>query len=673
MTPLTAATDLAQELLFVTELQQPSSADATEHSLHAAWEACLAGDCDLAAVRPVIRASWLRSREAGIAADEFHYEFVSPEDLASRLAAHRELLDIAAPIMADLLRYNPDGHLNLADADGVTLSACGVDLTPLGSRLLEQVQGTNCTGLALREQRLVFVLAAENFKRELRERHMHCASAPVRDTQGRLLGALTLTAAVGNFHCHTLGTVQAAAEAISRQLALKALLEEQQRVLEVLNEGVILLDDDRRIRSLNGYARRLLQLDEPQQGRPFASLITQDTDLDVWLDRRWERQDRDLTLLLPDGSGLPCLASACPIAQGGWVLSLRENRRIREITRQLLGTRARYSFADIQGRSAALQASLQLAQAASRSEATVLVLGESGVGKELFAQAIHNASGRRHGPFVAVNCGAIPRDLVQSELFGHVEGAFTGAARGGAAGKFELADGGTLFLDEIGDMPLEAQISLLRVLQEGEVTRVGARKAQAVDVRVIAATHRDLAQAVAEGTFREDVFYRLNVLTLQVPALRERREDIPLLVATLLKRLGRNLERPPLAISDEALARLMAHDWPGNVRELENVIERAMNLAQGAFIEPADFPPALLVDTARTAQDEERLTPLEQGQRELIRAALKDSGGNLRQTASRLGISRAGLYVKLKRYGLSAANFRGASAPSPRMSGRRHE
>ncbi|VXC31107.1 Transcriptional regulator containing PAS, AAA-type ATPase, and DNA-binding Fis domains [Pseudomonas sp. 8Z] len=658
MLELGAANDLSQELLFVSELQQPASAVAIERGLDAAWVDCLAGDSELSALRSVIRASWLRSRAAGVEAEEFHYEFVEPQELTSRLAANREVLDIAAPIMAELLRYNPGGHLNLADADGVTLSACGVDLTPLGSRLLEQVQGTNCTGLALREQRLVFVLAGENFKRELRERHMHCASAPVRDPQGRLLGALTLTAAVGNFHCHTLGTVQAAAEAVSRQLALKALLDEQQRVLEVLNEGVILLDDGRHIRSLNGYARRLLQLDDQQLGRPFASLIAQDTDLGHWLDRRWERQDRELTLLLPDGGSLPCLASASPIAQGGWVLSLRENRRIREITRQLLGTRARYSFADIQGRSAALQDCIRLAQAASRSEATVLIQGESGVGKELFAQAIHNASSRCAGPFVAVNCGAIPRDLVQSELFGHVEGAFTGAARGGAAGKFELADGGTLFLDEIGDMPLDAQISLLRVLQEGEVTRIGAKKAHAVDVRVIAATHRDLAQAVVGGSFREDVFYRLNVLTLEVPPLRERREDIPKLVATMLKSLGRNLERPPQAIADEALALLMAHNWPGNVRELENVIERAINLAQGAFIQPADLPPALVRVANGDAEAESHLPPLELGERDLIRAALEETAGNIRRSASLLGISRAGIYLKLKRYGLDAGKFR---------------
>ena len=193
MTEQTLANDLMCDLQFVADLQRSTVAIRVARELEAAWKACIAGMDGLDRVRPVIRASWLRSRAAGIAADEFHYEFVDSCDLARRLEAQRELLDIAAPIMADLLRYNPNGHLNLADAEGVTLAACGVDLTPLGSRLLESVQGTNCTGLALREQRLVFVLAGENFKRELRERRMHCASAPVRDTWGRLLGALGIS------------------------------------------------------------------------------------------------------------------------------------------------------------------------------------------------------------------------------------------------------------------------------------------------------------------------------------------------------------------------------------------------------------------------------------------------------------------------------------------------
>ena len=226
-------------------------------------------------------------------------------------------------------------------------------------------------------------------------------------------------------------------------------------------------------------------------------------------------RDLDCTFHLHDRTQLACLVSVCPLEQGGVIVSLRENRRIREITRRIVGTQARYTFDTIQGTSRAIQDALHLARIASRSDSTTLILGESGTGKELFAQAIHNASERASGPFVAVNCGAIPRDLVQSELFGHVEGAFTGSARGGSAGKFELADGGTIFLDEIGDMSFDAQVKLAARVAGGRNRRGSARtSASQVDVRIIAATHRNLSQAVAEGAFREDLYYRLNVLNL---------------------------------------------------------------------------------------------------------------------------------------------------------------
>ena len=328
----------------------------------------------------------------------------------------------------------------------------------------------------------------------------------------------------------------------------------------------------------------------------------------------------------------------------------------------IIGTQASYTFETILGSSRAIQDALHLGRIASRSDSTTLILGESGTGKELFAQAIHNASERCSGPFVAVNCGAIPRDLVQSELFGHVEGAFTGSARGGSAGKFELADGGTIFLDEIGDMAFDAQVSLLRVLQEGEVTRVGAKKSQQVNVRIIAATHRNLSQAVAEGAFREDLYYRLNVLNLTVPPLRMRREDIPLLARHVLGRCARSLRKSVQGISPQALEILAAYGWPGNVRELENTIERATNLATTALIQPGDLP----------LEIKQRLRPsapgslpapqaaLDLGTHEMnaIIAALKDTRGNIRLAAKQLNVSRGGLYNKMNRFGLSADAFR---------------
>ncbi|MEE4633463.1 sigma 54-interacting transcriptional regulator [Pseudomonas alliivorans] len=631
--------------------------------LNEAWKACLKGRTERpAGVRQIIWDSWLRSIKAGIDPGDGQYRFVTPEELTAALTANRALIAAAAQVMSGLLAYNPKGHINLTDAQGTTLYFCGLDLTPVGSRLLESVQGTNCTGMALAEDRLVYVLAEENFGSGLRERGMHCAAAPIRDGQGRMLAMLTLTAEPGWFHFHTLGTVQAAAEAVSRQMALQALLEEQQAVLEVLNEGLVVLNGQGCIKALNRYARQLFRVGLEVLGSPFQRLGQSEL-TDGILQRGGEGvRDLDCTFELQDRSHLACLVSICPLEQGGLIVSLREKRRIRDITRKIIGSQASYTFDIIQGSSRAIQDALHLGRVASRSDSTTLILGESGTGKELFAQAIHNASERCGGPFVAVNCGAIPRDLVQSELFGHAEGAFTGSARGGAAGKFELADGGTIFLDEIGDMSFDAQVSLLRVLQEGEVTRVGAKKSQRVNVRIIAATHRNLSQAVADGAFREDLYYRLNVLNLTVPPLRMRRDDVPLLARHFLARCARSLRKPVRDFAQDALDILCGYHWPGNVRELENIIERATNLAMNELVQVHDLPLEIrqgpgslgsgVVPGSRTTPD------LGAHEMNAIAAALEETRGNIRQAAQRLKVSRGGLYNKMERYGLKAEAFR---------------
>jgi transcriptional regulator with PAS, ATPase and Fis domain len=657
-----------QDLDYITALGPASLNEGPIAALEQAWLACLNGRTDRpAGVRQIIWDSWLRSVGAGLDPDDGQYRFVAPEVLAATLAANRVLITAAAEVMRGLLAYNPRGHINLTDAEGTTLYFCGLDLTPVGSRLLESVQGTNCTGLALAEDRLVYVLAEENFGVGLRRRRMHCAAAPIRDAQGRTLAMLTLTAEPGWFHFHTLGTVRAAAEAVSRQMALQALLEEQQTVLEVLNEGLVVLDERGCIKALNRYARQLFRVGRDLLGSPFQRLGQSELTDEILL-RGGEGQqyegirDLDCTFELHDRSQLACLVSVCSLEQGGRIVSLRENRRIREITRRIIGTQASYTFETIQGSSRAIQDALHLGRIASRSDSTTLILGESGTGKELFAQAIHNASDRCSGPFVAVNCGAIPRDLVQSELFGHVEGAFTGSARGGSAGKFELADGGTIFLDEIGDMSFDAQVSLLRVLQEGEVTRVGAKKSQQVNVRIIAATHRNLSQAVAEGAFREDLYYRLNVLNLTVPPLRMRHEDVPLLARHFLSRCARSLRKSVQGISPEALDILSAYHWPGNVRELENTIERATNLAVTELIQPGDLPLEIKQRQRPSAPGNvpEPRAALDLGAHEMnaIIAALKDTRGNIRLAAKQLNVSRGGLYNKMNRFGLSAEVFR---------------
>ncbi len=304
------------------------------------------------------------------------------------------------------------------------------------------------------------------------------------------------------------------------------------------------------------------------------------------------------------------------------------------------------------GSSPAMQSLLETVAQVAPSEATVLIQGESGTGKELIASAIHDNSPRRRGPLVKINCAAITETLLESELFGHEKGAFTGAERR-REGRIVQADGGSLFLDEVGEMPLTMQVKLLRALQEREVTRVGGEETIRVDVRVIAATNRRLADMVAEGTFREDLFYRLNVVGLEIPPLRRRPEDIPLLASHFLDRFGQKNRKPFRGLTPQAMDRLVKHEWPGNVRELMNAIERAVVLGRGEFLDTADFSWLPAPDGAT----ENRAAPVVPGdgslqdlERQAILATLEQAGGNKSEAARRLGITRKTLHQKLKRY-----------------------
>lgn len=316
---------------------------------------------------------------------------------------------------------------------------------------------------------------------------------------------------------------------------------------------------------------------------------------------------------------------------------------------------AKYSWDTIIGNSEKMGEAKFIGKRASESISNVLILGESGTGKELFAHAIHNDSARSFSPFVKINSAAIPSELLESELFGYDEGAFTGAKKGGKIGKFEIANGGTIFLDEIGDMPLKMQAKLLRVLQEKEFERVGGNSIIKVDVRVIAATNKDLKKLIAEGEFREDLYYRLNVMTLEIPPLRERYGDIQELMAVLLKKLSNQLGKYVINISENAIESIMRHSWPGNVRELENVLERAMNLTDLDTILPVHLPVYLTQSTKRIIDGPVRPLKemIEDTEKEAILRCLEYTDGNKLQTSKLLDISRSSLYDKMERYGIS--------------------
>jgi len=314
----------------------------------------------------------------------------------------------------------------------------------------------------------------------------------------------------------------------------------------------------------------------------------------------------------------------------------------------------RYRFTSLVGTSGRMNAIFQTMDRIARVDGTVLITGESGTGKELAARAIHYAGARRKAPFVVVNCGAVPRDLIESEFFGHAKGAFTDA-RTETTGQFEQACGGTIFLDEIGELPLEAQVKLLRAIGEKEITKVGGTKAIPVDVRVIAATNKDLDEEIRKGAFREDLYYRLAVLSLRLPPLRERREDVPLLCEHFLKKHRSGMDAPPREISKGALDLLIRYNWPGNVRELENVIYEAMVLSEKPLLTEDDLPPRVRGASLDGPSGGETLkgashSAAETAEKALIEKALRDAGGNRTEAARILGISRKTLFNKMKAF-----------------------
>jgi transcriptional regulator of acetoin/glycerol metabolism len=624
-------------------------------------------------IRPSIMRSWQRSRAAGVPSIGVPMALLSGYEFQTIIKKNSFLVETATPIMDELLEniLPSESCIILTDTDGVYLHTIGegegfgrgttCPLRGLISR--ETVDGTTAMGLCLEEKTAVCVLGCEHYNSHFDG--WSCAAAPILDEDANMVGSLSLTLERDKFHKHTFGLVIAAAKAITEQMHLRRLLQEVQTVMDLLGEAVLVFDAGGALRLINRYAKRLFHVRRDVLGRDFSAIATVTGEARL-LDFGKRISDRECSVRLTDGTPLNCLFSASPTPEGGLCVTLRESRRMHKLAGRITGGKAVYDFSDIKGDSAAMGQALRLARVASGNAMTTLILGESGVGKELFAQAIHNGSSRRDQPFIVVNCGAIPRDLVQSELFGYEAGAFTGANRQGAPGKFELADGGTIFLDEIGDMPLSAQISLLRVLQEGEVTRVGGKQPYRVDVRVVAATHRDLVAAVENGSFRHDLYYRLNVLLIDVPPLRRRRDDIAELAHFFLAKISKTLCKHLTGFTPAALECLQAYAWPGNVRELENLLERTAVVASGPAIGVEDLPPECACSVAAPkapfvlASGSPETGKPEGGGVHATGAAspgrlieaLRAAKGNVRAAAKELGVSRVTLYTRINRCGL---------------------
>jgi PAS domain S-box-containing protein len=453
--------------------------------------------------------------------------------------------------------------------------------------------------------------------------------------------------------------------------------EKLSAILNSLSEAVITVDREHRISSFNRSAERIVGIAAAEAlGKDCRDILRasfgpyqHDCPMGDLTEGGTPRSEVDGTLVRADGRIIPVSASWAFFRNEagetlGFVVSFRDFNEIERIAEE---RKTRHPHFGIVGKTPMIRRIFDLVDVVKDTESTVLITGESGTGKGLFARAIHDLSPRHDKPFVKVNCAALTETLLESELFGHVKGAFTGAVAD-RVGRFEAAEGGTVFLDEIGDISPAVQVKLLRFLQEREFERVGSNRTQVADVRVIAATNRDLRDAMKQKLFREDLFYRLNVIPIVVPPLRDRREDIPLLVDHVLKRLrARGLDRVR-AVSPEAMRRLMEYSWPGNVRELENVLERGVVCARGAVISGQDLPEEIRDQPRLSRPETPREGPVEDNdgpaasptpgdtdstdEKARILATLDEYRWNRARAASSLGIDRSTLWRKMKRLGL---------------------
>lgn len=641
----------------------------------AAWHSFVEhGAIDPNQVREEVALSWRRSAAAGI---NPHAPKAPVKLSRAKLAAVRNLndafIDAALPFMHFLeTAVSGSGFvLVLTDSAGIVLEVSGDqnilemarenNYVPGCSRAELEV-GTNAICLALQEKKSVQLTGPEHYN--VRHQSWTCSSAPVFSPGGEVLGTVTLSGESIGAHRHTFGMVIAAAEAIGHHLRERETALQKSRsetmlasLLKSVSEAIIALDNEGRITDLNPVAARLLSITaERVVGKSIIDLFPGTPDILKTIQENRNASPVEATIEAQKGRGhfmvTPYQMQLGDSFQGA-ILVVSERRKFIHSVRELSGLNAFYTFAHLVGGAPGFLRQIELARIAARQDSRVLITGETGTGKELLAQAIHNGSARSNGPFVAINCAAIPRDLLESEILGYKDGAFTGARKGGQVGKLELADGGTIFLDEISQMPMDLQAKLLRVLQDGIITRLGDTKPMRVDVRVITATNEDLYEKSRSGGFRQDLYFRLSVIEIALPPLRERVEDIPLLAVHFLERLSKKVAGRMIKISADAMDILRAYGWMGNIRELENVLEMASIVCDKGLIEERHLGPRIRAAVTPLRETSARPTKMKEVEIDVLRVTMQELQGNIALVSRNLGMSRSTIYRRMRAHGIS--------------------
>ena len=615
--------------------------------------------------------SWERSRQYGV--DPFkstNTDLLSPQEFTQLLDQNKQLMDLAVPSMQDICDFtkNTNFCMCLSDKNGVILTMIGDEEERAfanysnfveGSNWSEQVMGTNAVGLVLAVDKPVQVYGYEHYCKCAAL--STCSAAPIHNPQGELIGVLDLTGPYKYVNFHTLGMVVSVARALERKFELHKAYTEielasalKETVMESISEGIIALDSNNQIIHVNKPVCGQLGIDRNNCiGHNLATVLPDNNYLQNIVSAG-RRIFGETVLIKTQNEKKKFLINCTPLYFGdtnklpGTAIVLNE---LHNVVKKIMRPRASITFDSLIGKSSAFQLVIEHAKMAAETSSSVLLLGESGVGKELFAQAIHNAGDRKGETFITINCGAIPRDLISSELFGYEEGAFTGARKGGHPGKFELADQGTIFLDEIGEMPIDLQASLLRVLEDKTIMRVGGKDVIPINVRLISATNKDLLQEVKDRHFRNDLYYRLNVLSINIPPLRERKGDIPILLDYFIKSISSRVGKLINKVDPAVLDVLLNYNWPGNVRELSNVVERAINLSPNETLSVDLLPQELKGLASGSSISVWDKTPTKENvEEQLIRNYLLKFGDNKSDVAKALNISRSSLYRKMAKY-----------------------
>lgn len=644
------------------------------------------GEIKVDRVRKEIIDSWMRCKADAVHADAiYQHPRLSQSALDDSKQDHQQLLNIAQPFMDKVYRFirgtgfvvvltDETGHILECFADEDITTNTLIQNFAIGSSWREIDAGTNAIGTCVITKEALQVSGAEHYRKQ--HHNLTCSAAPIFDISGQLIGVIDISGPCESSHVHTLGMVVEAADAIMTQLRIenknKLLALANRKLVKFFNmvsDGVLMIDSSEIITGLNPAAETIL-------GHEKQKCIGEN--VRNFINNRFNHRDDTLNftsafsfkdcIVQSQNGPLECLVSAEPFYDffdrlDGCFVTLKPIKQVQRLVNRYSGYMASLEFDDVIGQSSAMKEVIHIAKLSATNDSNILLTGESGTGKEIIAQAIHNLSPYANAPFVPLNCAAIPRELIGSELFGYEEGAFTGAKRGGKPGKFELASGGTLFLDEIGDMPLEHQTVLLRAIQEKKIVRIGGDKLLPVDVRLICATNKDLMVEVDKGTFRRDLYYRLNVMSILMPPLRDRKNDITLLFDHFLNKMCLNRSQT-IKVDPQVYDAIRLYSWPGNVRELQNVVERAINLSENGRISLLNLPEHIML--SNTLDDHTSNFVIndlkvcrEIGKRELmakekshIVELLNAYDGNVTKVASDIGISRKTLYNKMKKYAI---------------------